>query len=132
LSDHDFIFKTMDEAIFRDTLMYNVEMKESSFAGCDFTGSKFDGVNAYAAIFDDCDFIGAKFNHSNFQRASMVACDFTNVDFGNTEFHNAVLDNSNLTGAKTRSTDFSQTRMNGCIGLTDTQDEEEFQATSMQ
>ena len=132
LSDHDFLFKKLDEAIFRDAVLNNVEMKEGSFTGCDFVGAEFYSTNAYASLFDDSDFTGAKFDQSNFQKTSMTDCVFQNADFGNTEFNNAVMDNSDLTGAKTGLADFTDTRVNNCTGLQTEPDEDESQGITMQ
>jgi uncharacterized protein YjbI with pentapeptide repeats len=132
LSDHDLTFKKLDEAVFRDALMYNIEMKEGSFTGCDFVGADFSYTNAYAALFDECDFTGAKFEKSNFQRASMMNCDFHHADLCDSEFNNAVLDHSDLIGAKTGLADLTGTRVNHCTGLQAVPDEDEDQGMAMQ
>ena len=132
LSDHDLMFKRLDEAVFRDSIMHNVEMKEGSFTGCDFTGAEFISTLAYASIFDESDFTGAKLDQSNFQKASMVNCVFNNADFGSTEFNNAVLDNSDLTGAKTGFANFTDTRVDNCTGLQAEPDGDEDHDMTMQ
>jgi len=117
LSDHDFMFKRLDEAIFRNTILYNVEMRDGSFTGCDFSYADFISANAYASIFDNSDFTGSKIKDSNFQRTSMTDCNFKDADFNNSEFNFAALDHSELARAITENANFTQTSMNNCTGV---------------
>jgi len=129
---HDLMFKRLDGANFYNTVLHDVDMREGSFTGCDFTNADFDSVTAYAAIFDESVFTGAKMKDSNFQRASMTDCHFDNADFGNTEFNKAVLDNSDLTGTSMEFANFTQTRLDNCIGLSDADEPEEFGGMNLQ
>ena len=111
---HDMALPHMvfDHAIFRNALLMHLDLTNSSFCDCDFTGARFIGCDMpsttmsrccfHGAVFDGCRMRGTQLNHGNFAGAFLRDCDVWSANMQDICVDKLALQNTNLDQADIR------------------------------
>lgn len=111
---HDMALPHMmfDHGNFRDAVLMHIDMSQSSFSNCDFTGTRFIGCDMLAAsmtrccfrgaVFDGCKMRGTQLNYGNFTGALMRDCDVWSAEIQDSCVERLALQNTNLDKADIR------------------------------
>ena len=101
-----------DHGIFRDALLIHLDMTQSCFCDCDFSGARFIGCDMSSimmtrccfrgAVFDGCRMRGTQLNYGNFAGAFLLDCDVWSANMQDICVEKLALQNTNLDQADIR------------------------------
>lgn len=101
-----------DHSIFRNALLMHLDMTQSCFCDCDFSGARFIGCDMSSimmtrccfrgAVFDGCRMRGTQLNYGNFAGAFLLDCDVWSANMQDICVEKLALQNTNLDQADIR------------------------------